>query len=54
MSLENKQLIEGYIFALSEENCLNRLLKKCEKHGFNISTGKIRDLLNKKRKKVYI
>lgn len=52
MSLENKQWIEGYIFALYEEEYSYSIIKKrCEKHGFNISTRKISDIINKKGKK---
>ena len=57
MSLENKQCIESYIFALSEKKYFYSFIKKrCEKYDFNISTRKISDIIMWKDRnvKVYI
>lgn len=58
MSFASKRWIEGYIFALSEEKYSYSIIKKrCEKHGFNISTRKISDIINgkgKKRQNLYL
>ena len=47
----NKQWIEGYIFALSEEKYSYSVIqKRCEKHGMHVSKGKISYIVNNKGK----
>ena len=51
MSMENKEWIERNIFALFEEKYSYLIIKRCEKHGFDISTRKINDIIIMKRKR---
>ena len=52
MSLESKQSIEGYTFALSENKYSHSVVEKIsEKHSFNISTDKTNCIMNMKGKK---
>ena len=48
----SKQWLDGYVFALSEENYSYSVIKKrCENHGIRISKCKISNIINNRGKK---